>query len=472
MSSEAVTRPDIVNYKTYPMHNGRYRLRKVPMNNITGNTLDLQSAATQLVEFRLPAGQVWNPARSSIDYQIEIPKEGAGKHIWSFEDTFEICSSIQFCNASGMYLTDLQYANNYVQTARKIDMDKEDFESLDFTSGLYKPLAASSNIFPPTTTMPANNAYNQAASAAGGVRSAYTPDEPQYAKAAGDDQGVLSFRSIPLSAFTRTALGMDRDMIFGEDMYIRIQVAPHAKVAFVATSATIPAPGATALAAATLPKVRNLCLQLAFQTDEVIVASVKQKFEQGEMSFLVPFQYAWRNTTAAPGVGATTYANIQLQLNNQFGNKLKRLLHVPMASGEALNQAYDHQNLDGSKILSYQTFLDSVPLQDSVVSCRQPVSGGAPGMDDYRLNRDLLRGSALENSLAYYFNWHHQDSFSQPKRGKVLVPEENILEGLDLTFPRQWTFSATCPVALTHYTFGEFVRQVVATPQGTQILVA
>ena len=462
MSSEAVMRPDIVNYKTYPMHNGRYRLRRVPMNNVTGSEVTLQAAATTLVEFKLPAGQVWNPARSSIDYQIEVAGEAA-KSIWTFEDTFEICNSIQFCNASGMYLTDLQYANNYVKIARKIDTEKTDFDSLDATSGLYKAADVSKNYFPAVAVMPGDNAY--AVDSAAARVTAYTPAEPQYAKGSvtlADD--CLRARSIPLSAFTHTALGMDRDMIFGEDMYIRIQLAPSNKVAYTSTSISDPAAGP--LAVATQPKIRNLCLQLAFQTDEVLVASVKEKFLTGKMSYLIPFQYGWRNTTA-PGL-----SNIQLQLNNQFGNRLKRLLHIPMVSAEATNKAYDHQNLNGSKIVSYQTFLDSVPLQDSVISCLQPVPGGALGMDDFRINRDLLRGTALENSLAYYFNWHHQDSFSQPKRGKVFVPEENILEGLDLTFPRQWTISATTPVALTHYTFGEFVRQVVATPQGTQILVA
>ena len=386
----------------------------------------------------------------------------AGLANWNFEDTFEICSSIQFCNASGVYLTDLQYANMYVSAVRKIDISKADFECADVTSGLYKATSIATNFFPPTVVMPAANAYRIPN---GTIALAATLIEPQYSKTtAAVNQAALITRSVPLSCFTDTALGMDRDCIFSEDMYIRMQVAPSSKVGYLATDQTSPATGATVLV--TQPTVSNLYLQLAMQTDEVIVASVKDKFLRGDMTFQIPFVYGWRNTTA-PGI-----ASIQLQLNNQYGKLLKRLIHVPVDASEALNQAYDHENLNGSKITSYQTFLDSVPLQDSVLSCLQPVAGGAQGMDDFRENRMLLRGSAIESSLPYYYNWVHIDSFSQPKRDQMHTPTSNIYEGLDLTFPRQWTITATTVVALTNYTFGTFVRQVLASPQGTQILVS
>ena len=148
------------------------------------------------------------------------------------------------------------------------------------------------------------------------------------------------------------------------------------------------------------------------------------------------------------------------------------MVHVPYHLTESVNTAYDHQNLDGVKIASYQSFIDSQPLQDAVVSCKQPIVDGANGMDDWRENKFFLRGSSIENSLAYYYNWCHIDSFSQPKRGKVLIPYENIMEGLDLSMPRQWTFTATAPAGLNQYTFGTFVRNVVTGPQGTQVLVA
>ena len=100
-SDSSVMRPDNLNYKAVEMHNGRYRMRKVALNNQSGSSVDIQASSTTLVEWKLPANTVWNLGRSSIDYVINVPLTAA-KAKWSFEDTFEICGAIQFCNASGV----------------------------------------------------------------------------------------------------------------------------------------------------------------------------------------------------------------------------------------------------------------------------------------------------------------------------------------------------------------------------------
>lgn len=462
MSSDILTsvpRPDNLNYKAVEMNNGRYRMRKIPINNVQ-LPVTISAASTTLVEFKLPANQVWNPARSSIDYTIASVKSAtATQSVFSFEDTFEICSSIQFCNASGVYLTDLQNANNYVSVARKIDIDQDDFETGDYTSGLYKAPLASVNWFPPTAdTGVASNVYYVST---GAKNFAISGIEPQYARGYLANNDAIITRSIPLSCFTQTALGMDRDFIFSEDMYIRMQVAPAVKIGYLATAANDP----TYVNVLNATSITSMTLQLAMQVDPLVVASVQAKFQSGNMSYVIPFVYGWRQGTGS-GV-----QSIQISLNNQYGNRLKRMLYSAFDPAELGSKAYDHQNLNGAKVTSYQTYLDSVPLQDSVISCKQPIAG-VVGMDDWRENKALVRGSAIENSAAYYYNWFHCDAFSQPKRGKVLLPYENILEGLDLTFPRQWTITGTYVSALTHYVWGTFIRQVTASPMGTVVLVA
>ena len=139
MSSEpAMHRPDNLNYKPTVMHNGRYRFHRLALNNSASNSFVLSANATQMIEWKIPARTIFNPARTSLDYQITIPAQGALTYMNSFEDCFEICQGIQLCNASGVYLCDLQYANNYTAVARKIDITKSDFECADVTSDLYK----------------------------------------------------------------------------------------------------------------------------------------------------------------------------------------------------------------------------------------------------------------------------------------------------------------------------------------------
>ena len=91
-SDERVPKPDCINYKPVVMHNGRYRLRRLPLNNVTAAGVTLSAGATTLVEWKIPARTVFNPARSFIDYQLAFAAAASGN--WIFEDTFEICSSI------------------------------------------------------------------------------------------------------------------------------------------------------------------------------------------------------------------------------------------------------------------------------------------------------------------------------------------------------------------------------------------
>ena len=164
-------------------------------------------------------------------------------------------------------------------------------------------------------------------------------------------------------------------------------------------------------------------------------------------------------------------SSIQISLHSGYGRRLKRILHTVFPTSEVTNRAYDHENMNGSKITSNQTSIDSKPLQDYRLSCLQPTAAG-PGMEDWRENEQFCKRSAIPNSASYYLNWFHCDSFSNPKRGSVLLPDSNIAEGLILDQPISWSFSSSAPTALNHYTFATFMRTVLATSMGTAILVA
>jgi len=287
-----------------------------------------------------------------------------------------------------------------------------------------------------------------------------------YARLGEPGAATVISRSIPLSAFTHTALAMDRDMMFGEDLVLRIRVSGHEKVAYVSdtaahASAAAAGGGAATITAVAGAKMTNICMRLAVQVDPAVEAHVRAKFDSGKMTFIFPYQYAWKV------VGQAGHVAFQHNLTNQYGKKLKRFLVTAFNTAEQFSTAFDSNNLNAAKIDLYRTAMDSQPLQDEQISCKQPSTATGPGMDDFRENRHLLKGSVLDNSMTYYLNWLHVDSFSNPKReASVLVPESNLLEGLDLTAARIWSFSATAKSALTYYCYGEFIRQVHASPAG------
>ena len=162
-------------------------------------------------------------------------------------------------------------------------------------------------------------------------------------------------------------------------------------------------------------------------------------------------------------------ANIQIQLSQQYGKTLKSITHTVWSTSEKLHTAYDCNNYDGVKITNYQTFMDSRPLQDRILSCKKPfnlVMGG----DDWLENKKFLKKkSAILNKEHYGLNWFHRDQFYEPHDPKYTLPEENFNEGLSMDSARTWQFSGTTHSTvpgILHYTFAEFTRDIDVTPLG------
>jgi len=71
-SVDSAFKPEIVNYKTFATHNGRYRLRRVLPSNVVNQTITLAETATQLLEVKFPARTPFNTSRTHLEYLLEI----------------------------------------------------------------------------------------------------------------------------------------------------------------------------------------------------------------------------------------------------------------------------------------------------------------------------------------------------------------------------------------------------------------
>ena len=458
MSDSSVRTTPVTNYKTYTSVSGRYRYARIALNNQAGSQITLDPNTSQLLEWKLPVG-VYNLSKSIIGYNMHLAAGGAGNFNHAFADSgLEIAQSISFGTAGGMSLVDLNFANNYLSVARKIDTRGDDFANNDVSAGLYPSNSVANNPFPPGYVAPVGNIYGLVA---GPVSVAASLHEPQYLSSnLAADTALNVVRSFPLGNISGTLFAMNRDLYLGDSMYLRIQTAPSGKVAFTSTSATDAGAGTAVLG--TQPVLRSVYLYLAMETDQLIQDSLMQKFVEGKLVFPIDYTHAFRN----PSVGLGQQA-IQLQLTAQYGRKLKRVLHAVFPANEVENNAFDYSNWNGSKVISYQSAIDSRPLQDFALNCVQP-STANPGntLDDYRENMKSLKKSVISNSASYQLNWFHSDEFSEPSTDPN-IPDSNIIEGLDLTFPKTYQISLNTPnVNLSHYSFCKFSREVAITATG------
>jgi hypothetical protein len=382
-----------------------------------------------------------------------------GNANWSFEDTPAEINSITFGNLTGAMPIDLPYASQYVNVVRKIDSLQVEFEGNDYTSCLYKAksLAIADNPFPPGVLIPTGtNVYGEAG---GSVQyTSITVPDAQYSRASAQAASLQSGRSLPLSAFKGTIFAMDKDLCFGDDMYLTVNFAPSSRAGFTTTLPTDPLVGMSTVFA-TQPTISNLFLNLATQEDPDVKAYVLGMFDAGKLECIFPYVH----TARTPGTAAGGQQSVTVNYPANLGKTMKRIVHTCFNSTEAGGKQYDHGNMNGSKVISYRTSLDTSPLQDNIISCLQPTC------DDFRENRQYLKGSALENSAIYYYNWCHIDSWSNPLRDST-VPVENIMEGLPMTAARQWVFdTTTASLQFVFYTFASFTRKLVCKPGVTEM---
>jgi hypothetical protein len=456
-------KPQSINYKKIEQVSGKYRFNRVSMNNSTGANVPLTTNTSTVIEFKLPAG-VYNLARSFISFVNNVAAVTANTIL--FDNTLSIAQSIQFGTSGGLNLCDIQYANNYINVVRPIDTPVDVFLSNDATTGLY-PItpsnaisAYSNNIFPQSFAVNATNPYNMVTTTQllnpipNGICDA------RQSVAAG--ASVVNTSVFPLSGVTNTILSMDKDQYFPDNMYLRISTAYSGKVAYQGVVGMNDG-NTTPAVISVQPVLNNVCLYLAMEKDQLIIDSLMSKYASGNLKYQIPYVIAYRNTVA---IGTST---IQLQLNSGNGKKLKRVVTTffnANETGGALfsNLAYDHSNVNARLCSSYQTYVDNMPLQDSVLSCSLPTAL-LTNMDDWRENKQTCRGSAIKNSLEYSQHWFHADRFYE-KNETTDIQSDNIDEGLSLAIPKAWSIQANMTAAAVNYTFCNVIRDLSISSAG------
>ncbi len=429
----------------------RYKWLKVPLNNVSSSSVTLAPGTTTILEWKLPT-RVYNLARSYIGATVKAPAGAAATYNNMFEDTFDLGNNITFGSSQGVDLVNLSFANNYVKIARRLDTKLEDYLGNDKMSGLYK-----SNTLASANVLPADNS---------GASDNFL--ETQYMSQGAVAADLVNYRQYPLSIFVGTLLGVDRDFYAPVEQYLRITAGTPEKTTWN-TASTVPTN--TPIANPAGVTYSNLYLYLCIEQNPEIILGMLKKYEDRQLIFRIPYTTAFR-TVGTTAVGSMT--NVSINFPQQYGKRLKRIIHVPFHPVERLNTAYDCDNTAGKKVASYQTYLDSQQIQDHALTCAlpDPVAGVANN-EDWLENKKYADKSVYTSKENYQRNWFHIDQFFEPRNKDSQLPEANVDEGLIMDTSKQWLFSCTVGASgapggqgLAHYTFAEFQREIMMTELG------
>lgn len=375
----------------------------------------------------------------------------AARFNYCAEDTFDIATNVYYGNASGLDLANLNYTNKYVKIARKINTKFSDFISSDKLNCLYP-----SNSSAAANQYPVNNQSDPA-----GFDGVVNYIEPAYLSISTAVNTVLTrARQFPLGALTNTVFALDKDLYIPTDMYIRITAGPGNTFCFVSASDANPSTSAAGVTGNIT--ISNVYLYLAVETNQLIIDSLMTKVSQQGLKLNIPYTIGFRNSSTG------TVANISVPLTSQYGKYLKQILTLVFNGVESANTALDCGNFNGTKIVSYNTYINNKPLQDNKINVIKDDALGIPAnIDDYRENQRFIKGSVYYNREMYAQNWFHLDKFYEDDDNSN-IPEENRQDGINMaTGPILWQLQATTVDApWSHYQFATFNRDVVIDQLG------
>lgn len=230
-----------------------------------------------------------------------------------------------------------------------------------------------------------------------------------------------------------TFFGCDVDSVYGTDTYLRMWTNYLQRMGFQTTNPTAPNNNITQLTAAATAS--NVYLYLAIEENLDIRNSLINALSAGKITMSIPYSYCYRFSTA----GQSSSANISLTLTKNYGRGVKRILFLPCNAQEYTQYAYDHSNVNGTKVSQIQSTMDGRPLTDYVLNCYNPYSTINPTgvgwsnpsnyADDFRESRNLLKESCINSYPMYQTMWFYADSFGNiPSDTQGNVPPDRLVD--------------------------------------------
>jgi hypothetical protein len=464
MSSLDLT-PQQVDYKVMNTHIPKYSYLRINLNNLTSSTVSVGASVGQLLEFKIGA-YVFNPAKSFVQYDYSLGAL-ASNYGYLHAHANEI-QHVQYSTSNSINIVDLQNYSAYGNIIRKIKTRKDFMQSLDANVnalGGYQNTGTASNLINVTAT-PLSGLSNAATAQFASLSQSNTNEYRQLLVGTTTNSAVTVTRQYMFKDhFQDTFLALDKDVYLGQDTYLRLFVSPANRFGFYSTEANDALTSSAITAITSSITLNNVFLYIAVESNEILKNSVMAKFQNTTIS--IPYTLSYRNSSSSTNTG------LSLQLNRGSGRLLKRLLTTIVQPSESGQHAFNANST--GKITQWQSYMDSKSLQDFP----QLLSA----LDDYRYNRDLLKGTCLSNLAQYRHFWFWCDCFGEVNDvtdNQSQIEESQINDGLDMNLsPHTYMIQALTPTNTSNnenssscvfYTFATFARDLII--QGSNTMLA
>lgn len=426
--------------------------------------------AGQTITFLLTGNNVYNLAKSYIEFVVNVPAQTAGLYTWvnavpgAF---FRALSMGPNGSSSVLYIDQFHHYSKMVSAlcVSKNEADSNDNANLVFTS----------------ENAPGQNKTNL------GFDSAANNSQLKNCIRINDASATATNYQIrlPLKLLApHTMLSVDKDLCLGVGAQLQLILEDPTRVFWNSTDLQDPSQGVAAVTGTIV--LNSVLLQLAVEQNEMINQKVKQMAMSG-YSLDIPHVHK----VFQQSISGATQNILSPVINSSYGKKLVRILTSAFTDGQN-NQYLDNSNQQSAtvtnastqnRVKTIQSLFNNRVRQQKFIFCSpaaQKCTGTFNadtfgGVDDYNINKGYLQGSCVVNSGVLGQSWVYSDDFSNPENRMVknLDAEiSNVSDGYDLTLAgdNAYQFLAnTKNQANVWYQYVHTIRTLVVSPSGVFI---
>lgn len=367
------------------------------------------SSASQVgpTEFIIPPS-VFNPAKSRLNFQLELPDPGATVNAnWVDANLLSTIGRVVLydSNTNAVWLD----CSNFEKYAALIVPAGTSYDEFKTKAGLWQSttyaqkmgiLSTDSTPFPVEDIHKSNSLVNvtHLNTVAAGTTAFNSYEGRRYLIVGTDSEKSYLDVSLPLSAFKLTALALNKNLYNPANLVLQIYWNSTDNFAWSSGSITNPTAATLASIGATA-YINNVALELANEQNLSIISKITQQVMSSGIS--IPIAYP---TTTRQSIASSTAHSYQLNLTKGYGQRILALVSAPFSVGStAVNARNSH--IRGT-LTTYNTFMNNVATKyQAGYDCTL-------GQDFYYGNREYLEGSTVQTLGEYAVaEWVHIDSY-------------------------------------------------------------
>lgn len=417
-------------------------------------------------EFIIPPS-VFNPAKSRLNFQVELPDPGATVNAnWVDANLSSVISRlVLYDSATNAVWLDCSNFEKYAAMVGPAGTSYEDFKtkasSFCPTGPQILPNAATfSQPFPAEDIQKSNSLVNvtHVNTTAAGTSGFNSYEGRRYLLVGADSEKSYIDVSLPFAAFKLTALALNKNLYNPANLVLQVYWNATDNFAWSSGSTTVPT-AATVSSIGATAYINNVGLQLANEQNLSIVSKITQQVMSSGIS--IPIAYP---TTTRQQISSSTAHSYQLNLTKGYGQRILALITAPFSVGStAVNAKNSHVR---GTLTTYNTFMNNIATKyQAGYDCTL-------GQDFYYGNREYLEKSTIQNLGDYALaEWIHIDSYFGER--PLHTVDQTVVDGYDVGMTASaWQIQANLSSAAAATWITAIIGQKVLTLSSQGSMVA